>query len=216
MLSAAQISEIAETADRIGWVNGDVSAGGSAAEVKKNQQLPADHEDTRRLGQSVIAALNHKREFATTAFPKRACPPTFNRYESGMAYGNHVDAAIMPLSNLLRTDVAFTLFLSDPATYDGGELVIRMVGGETPIKLPAGSAVCYPPYFVHRVQPVTRGVRIAAIGWVESLISNAEQRAVLNDLSVATANLQRNASGSDELTRVNNVFQTLLRMWADT
>jgi iron(III) transport system substrate-binding protein len=166
-------------------VDGASTAGWSARLVKKNEQLepgPA----TRPAQQRVAQALASNQAFAAAVLPKRIAAPQFMRYGPGMAYGPHVDNAVMGEGEArLRTDVAVTVFLSAPADYDGGELVIDAAGGEESYKLAAGTAVVYPATTLHRVNPVTRGTREVAVTWVQSLVRSAERREVLFDLERA-------------------------------
>jgi PKHD-type hydroxylase len=133
-----------------------------------------------------------------------------------MQYGEHVDNAIMLTPAQMRTDVAVTLFLSDPGTYDGGELMINTGHEIREVKLPAGSLIAYPPYFVHRVAPVTRGVRLAAITWVESLVRDPQRRLLLEQMDRAMGGLHARHGQSSELHALNNCYHSLMRMWAET
>lgn len=134
-----------------------------------------------------------------------------------MTYGEHVDNSVVRMPSPMRADIALTLFLSDPESYDGGELVIKMSGGETAVKLPVGSLITYPPYYVHRVEPVTRGVRYAAVSWAESILRDPDQRSVMNRLDGTIRVLQEVDGIPDEQqTALNNVYYTLMRMWVDS
>ena len=213
LLSASELDAISTATDDAEWESGTATASGQAAEAKNNLQLSPAADANRQIGKIVVEALHRNRQFVMTTLPRRVRPPLISAYHADMAYGEHVDAAIMYAPAAMRTDVALTVFLSDPASYDGGELVIKMVGGETAVKLPAGSMVCYPPQFLHRVTPVTRGVRLAAVTWVESLVRTAEQRAVLIHLSEAIDGLRR--SGATEAAALNNSYNILMRMWSE-
>lgn len=131
-----------------------------------------------------------------------------------MQYGEHVDNSVIAAPNPIRTDIAMTLFLSDPASYDGGELVIKMSGGDTRVKFPAGSLAIYPPYYVHRVEPVTRGTRYAAISWAESVLRDPDQRRVLNQLDRTIRRLRAAPEpDAEQVTDLMNIYHTLMRMW---
>jgi PKHD-type hydroxylase len=145
-------------------------------------------------------------------WPRTVSPMLLSRYQTGMTYGRHVDDALM---KGLRTDVSFTLFLSDPQSYEGGELVIEGTFGEQAIKLEAGSVVTYPSTTLHRVEPVREGVRLAAVGWVRSYVRSAEQREILFDIETVRRRLFDRSGKSEEFDRLTKVQSNLLRAWAD-
>jgi PKHD-type hydroxylase len=216
VLNADELATIANVYARVPAVSGKSTASGLAREVKVNLQLPTEDTAVKDISRLVLKALKRNGEFYHTAFPRRAFPPLFSRYEPGMHYGEHVDNSVMAAPTPLRTDVAVTLFLSDPASYDGGELVIRDGPNETAIKLPAGSLIAYPPHFLHYVAPVTRGRRDAAITWIESLVRDLERRRVLMNIDRALTDLYARFGDQPELHRLNNCYHTLMRMWAET
>ncbi len=201
------------------WVDGRATAGHQGAAVKHNQQLAEDSAVARELGDLVLAALERHPRFISAALPHRVYPPMFNRHGAGMRFGNHVDGAVRHLpgsGDKLRTDLSATLFLADPATYDGGALVIvEPGGGERVARLAAGDLLLYPSTHVHRVEAVTRGVRLAAVLWVQSLVRDGAQRALLHDLDLSIQRLA--ATDGDEAARValTGTYHNLLRMWAD-
>ena len=219
VLNAEQISIVRSRLDRAGaaWVDGRATAGYSGAPVKHNQQIAEHSPIARELGDVVLAALERHPVFISAALPNQVYPPLFNRYEGGMTFGSHVDGAVRVLPNgiKLRTDVSATLFLSSPDEYDGGELVIEDTYGAHAVKLPAGDMVIYPATSVHRVTPVTRGVRLASFLWVQSLVRSDAQRALLFDMDNAIQRL--NATEADELARRNLVgcYHNLLRLWSE-
>ncbi len=215
VLTQDEIARIFEVFESVPFISGKATAKGGAQNVKDNLQLPPDNEQVQEIMKLVLDALKRNQEFFILAYPRRAYPPMFSRYEAGMTYGEHVDNSIMRMPKPMRTDVALTLFLSDPDSYDGGELVVKMTGGETAVKLPAGSLVTYPPYYVHRVEPVTRGVRYAAVTWAESLLRDPEQPAVMHQLDRAIRRLQENGQLPDDQTELTNVYHTLMRMWGE-
>lgn len=216
VLNADEIATLTALFTAVAPVAGSSTAQGLAAEVKHNQQLPPEHPAVQDGARIVLEALKRSTVFHHTAFPRRAYPPMFSRYEPGMQYGEHVDNAIMLTPAQMRTDVAVTLFLSEPGSYDGGELMIN-TGHETrAVKLPAGSLIAYPPYFLHRVAPVTRGVRLAAITWVESLVRDPQRRLLLEQMDRAMGGLHERHGESAELNALNNSYHSLLRMWAET
>jgi PKHD-type hydroxylase len=151
--------------------------------------------------------------------PRHIYPPMFNRYEDGMHFGNHIDGAVRRLpgsTDAIRTDVSATLFLSPPESYEGGELLIEDTHGRRTIKLPAGEMVVYPASSVHRVQPVTRGTRLACFFWVQSLVRDDAHRALLFHLDGAIQDLNQQHAAHPALVELTGVYHNLLRMWADT
>lgn len=212
------------------WTDGRSTAGPQAATVKHNQQLPLDSAATLALQALVLGALDRHPLFFSAALPKRLLPPMFNRYGGETNplghYGDHVDQAIRHIATgaqagqRVRTDLSCTLFLADPAEYDCGELVIAdsHLGslGSPRIKLPAGDALLYPGSHVHRVEPVTRGQRLASFFWIESLVRSNEHRRLLFDLDGALMKLRRRDGESAEAVSLTGTYHNLLRLWADT
>ncbi len=201
------------------WTGGKASAGTQAAQVKNNQQLPYECEASQAIGAMVLRGLERSALFLSAALPRKIFTPRINRY-AGAAnhYGNHVDSAIRSLADgqRVRTDLSCTVFLSEPAAYDGGELTITGTGGEQRIKLPAGHAVLYPGTSVHQVQAVTRGERLACFFWVESLVRSEEQRRLLFEMDMALMQLRQAHGESAATTALTGSYHNLLRMWADT
>lgn len=203
------------------WEPGALSAGSQAVTVKNNEQLHPLHPTTQDLQQQVLDALQHHAAFFSAALPRQIWPPSFNRY-TGMtnAYGNHVDSAIRhrvdrgPLPQRLRADLSCTLFLSDPDTYVGGELVLCLPQGEQPIKLAAGDMVLYPSTYVHRVEPVVQGERLACFFWIESLVRDITQRQLLYELDLQIMALRDQHGESAITTSLMGTYHNLLRLWA--
>jgi len=203
------------------WVDGRATAGHQGAAVKRNLQIAEDSALSRELGGEVLGALERSPLFISAALPARVYPPLFNRYEgsSGMHFGSHVDGAVrlLPGTNVkIRTDVSATLFLSEPEEYEGGELVVEDAYGAHQVKLPAGDLVLYPATSLHQVTPVTRGARLASFFWVESMVRDDAQRALLFDLDMAIVRLTRDAPGHASLVSLTGCYHNLLRMWART
>ncbi|MEM5385809.1 Fe2+-dependent dioxygenase [Paraburkholderia phymatum] len=201
------------------WVDGRATAGYQGAPVKRNQQIAEGSPIALELGDRIIASLERHPLFISAALPNKVYPPLFNRYEGGMHFGNHVDGAIrlVPGSGArVRTDISVTLFLTPPDEYDGGELLIEDTFGVHEVKLPAGHAIVYPGTSLHQVRPVTRGARVSSFFWVQSLVRDDAQRAMLFDLDGAIQRL--NASNGDEAARRTLVgcYHNLLRMWSET
>jgi len=192
MLIGEPLQHACERLASAGWVNGRVTAGHQSARVKDNLQLPEDHPAARDLGELIMAALQRHPLFIAAALPLRVFPPLFNRYEEGQAFGSHVDNAVRQVPGTphrIRTDLSATLFLSDPADYDGGELVVEDTYGVHSVKLPAGHLVLYPSTSLHHVRPVTRGARVASFFWIQSMVRDDATRSLLFDLDLA---IQRN------------------------
>lgn len=201
------------------WVSGLVTAGSQAAKVKNNQQLPEDAPHVAALRKLVLGALNRNALFFTATLPKRIMPPFFNRYSGATNhYGFHVDNAmrILPEGGYVRADVSATLFLSDPQTYDGGELVINDTFGQQSIKLQAGSMVIYPSSSVHQVTPVTRGERIACFMFIQSMVRDPSQRRLLYEMDMALLQLRQNIGETEAVVNLTGTYHNLLRQWAES
>jgi PKHD-type hydroxylase len=204
------------------WGDGRATAGVQSAQVKKNEQLPQDGPATRALQQIVLAGLNRHSIFFSAALPKRVFPPLFNRYGGeANTFGSHVDNAVRFVpggqAERVRTDVSCTLFLADPDSYDGGELVVEDTFGEQRVKLPAGDMVMYPGTSVHRVEPVTRGYRVASFFWLESMVRSDEKRRLLFDMDTHLMRLRSSAGETEPaVIGLTGTYHNLLRMWADT
>ena len=219
LLSPEQLQQARALLDRAAWVDGKATAGHQSAQVKHNLQIPEGSAEARALGEMVLRALQSNALFITAVLPKQVFPPLFNRYDPGMTFGAHVDNAIRQVtgtSHRIRTDVSCTLFLNDPADYDGGELTVEDTYGAHRVKLPAGSAVVYPATSLHRVEPVTRGSRLASFFWIQSMVRDDGQRALLFDLDMAINRLRGDVP-ADHASPValTAVYHNLLRRWAD-
>jgi PKHD-type hydroxylase len=214
-------SEVETIRARLGeetFVSGIQTANGRAREVKNNLQLPAGSGAERDLEKLVRAAFERNNTVLAKVLPLRVAPARFSRYEAGMEYGWHVDAAVMASAagQPVRTDLACTVFLADPASYGGGELTIQTPLGTVSAKLPAGDAIIYPANTVHRVEPVTQGVRQVALLWIQSMVASAEQRQLLGDLGNAIGKLRSNSSPASEIDTLSGVHSNLVRMWSQT
>ena len=202
------------------WVDGKVTAGAQSALAKNNQQLPEGNAAAKEIGAAILAALGRNALFVSAALPKRIFPPLFNRYGAaeGHGFGNHVDNAIrfLPDGSRLRTDLSATLFLSDPDSYDGGELTVEDTYGLHRVKLPAGDMILYPATSLHRVEPITRGERLASFFWIESMIRDDGQRTLLLDLDIAARSLAERCGDDDPaIVSLTGCYHNLLRRWAD-
>ena len=198
------------------WVDGRATAGHQGARVKDNRQIDERSPIARALGDIILAALERHPLFISATLPQRVYPPMFNSYEGGMHFGSHVDGAVRLLpgsGEKIRTDVSATLFLSSPESYDGGELVIEDTYGTHTVKLGAGDLVLYPASSLHRVAPVTRGKRIASFFWVQSMVRDDTQRAILYDLDRSIQRLNSRVSDDPAMVDLVGVYHNLLRQW---
>jgi len=220
-LDAQSLHELRSRLEAAGqaWVDGRVSAGWQGAPVKHNEQIDERSAVAAECQSIVLGALERHPLFISAVLPNEVYPPMFNRYGQGMAFGAHVDGSVRlhpHTGRKLRTDVSATLFLSEPHEYDGGELVIHETFGVQRVKLAAGHMAVYPATSLHEVTPITRGSRLASFFWIQSLVRDDAQRAMLFDLDNAIQRL--NQSGADALARRNLVglYHNLLRQWSDT
>jgi PKHD-type hydroxylase len=218
LFSAEEAAQIRRRLSEADWVDGKVTAGAQSAQAKRNQQLPESSALARELGDEILKRLAVTGLFMAAALPDRIYPPLFNRYAEGHDFGDHVDNAIRPINGTrerVRTDLSATLFLEDPEAYDGGELVVRDTYGHHAVKLPAGHLVLYPGSSLHRVEPVTRGVRVASFFWIQSLVRDDGARALLLDMDVAIQRLTRGNAEREPLIQLTGVYHNLLRKWAE-
>ena len=220
VLASAQVVEARAVLARAAWVDGRGTAGHQSAQVKENLQVPEGGAEHRALGDMVVAALERNALFSSAVLPLRVFPPLFNRYDPGMRFGAHVDNAIRQVTGTphrIRTDVSCTLFLTDPADYDGGELTVEDSYGEHRVKLPAGDAVVYPATSLQRVEPVARGARVSCFLRVQSMVRDDGQRSLLFDLDMAINRLRGSGLPADHPSPVQltAVYHNLLRRWAD-
>jgi PKHD-type hydroxylase len=218
VLSADQVAQFRARMDGAAWVDGNVTSGHQSAQAKYNEQLPEDSPVARELGEAIVGALGRNQLFFSAALPRRVFPPLFNRYQGGMEFGNHVDGAVRvhgPSGLRIRTDISATLFLSAPEDYDGGELLVEDAYGVQRVKLPAGHMVLYPATSLHRVTPVTRGARVASFFWVQSMVREDAQRALLFDMDMAILRLSTDNPGNPALVSLTGCYHNLLRMWSE-
>jgi PKHD-type hydroxylase len=218
VLAAEQVAQFRARMDAATWIDGNVTSGYQSAQAKKNEQLAEESREARELGETIVAALGRNQLFFSAALPKRIFPPLFNRYRGGMEFGNHVDGAVRvhaPSGLRIRTDISATLFLAPPDEYDGGELLVEDAYGVQKVKLPAGDMILYPSTSLHRVTPVTRGVRLASFFWIQSMVGDDAQRALLFDMDMAIVRLTRETPGSPALVSLTGCYHNLLRMWAE-
>jgi len=218
VLTPDQVAHCRRVLDRAEWVDGKVTAGFQSGKAKNNAQVPEGHPAARELGDIVLEALERNMLFVAAALPLKVFPPLFNRYAGGQNFGNHVDNAIRQVTNRphrVRTDLSATLFLSAPEEYDGGELVVDDSYGAHTVKLPAGDMVLYPSGSLHRVEPVTRGARVASFFWIQSMVRDDGERTLLFDLDNAIRQVGQATPDHPAVVQLTSVYHNLLRRWAD-
>lgn len=219
LLSADQVAHVRAVIDMAEWVDGNATSGTQSALAKRNEQLPEGAPAHAEAGAIILDALAASPAFVAAALPLKVFPPLFNRYGEGQAFDTHVDNAIRIQRGTdfrIRSDLSMTVFLEDPAAYDGGELVIEGSFGEQRVKLPAGHAVLYPSSSLHHVTPVTRGVRVASFFWLQSMVRDDGNRRILFDLDRAVQRLTGQLGGADRsVIELTGVYHNLLRSWAD-
>ena len=215
VLTPEELQLIVETLEQADFVEGKTTAGWHAKLVKDNLQLKGEATYAQQLRKQVKSALKRNVLFQSAIQPKRIHTILFSRYEKGMSYGTHVDNALMGDREFWRSDVSFTLFLSSPSTYEGGELVIESSDGDRRYKLEAGSMIVYPSSSLHRVEEVTAGVRLATVGWVQSLIRDPNERELLFDLDTARRSIFAREGKTIEFDLISKSYANLLRKWAE-
>lgn len=216
LLNPPQLQKVHELLADAEFVDGKLSAGFAASRVKHNEEMRQEPERLQRLARILMASLGHNEHFRFGALPHRVADPIFARYRPGMTYGDHVDDPIMGSTGpRFRSDVSLTLFLNEPDSYEGGELVIRTPFGDRRVKLPAGDVVIYPSSSLHHVAEVTRGERLVALTWIQSFVRGAAQRELLFELDQAREHLLRTEPDSEHAKAVDRSYANLLRMWAD-
>jgi PKHD-type hydroxylase len=218
LLDADAVARCRQALQGADWTDGRVTAGHQSTRVKHNRQIPEGSPVARQLGELVLEALERSPLFVSAALPQRVFPPLFNRYDKDMAFGPHVDNALRasPGSPVrMRTDLSATLFLSDPDSYDGGELVVQDTHGNHPVKLPAGDLILYPASSVHHVTPITRGSRLASFFWIQSLVRDPTRRRLLFELDMNIIQLNRVLPDSPVAVSLTGIYHNLLRGWAE-
>lgn len=218
MLSGEEVALYRQVFQDFPWLDGKSTAMGMAASVKQNNQADPTDSRVQQLSNEVLNRIGSTAKLVSAALPQRIFPPVFNRYQQAETYGYHVDAAVMRIPgtpDVLRSDVSMTLFFSEPDEYEGGELVIATEFGEQKVKLPAGSAVVYPSSSLHKVTAVTKGERIAAITWMQSMVADISLRQTLYELDQTIQSLiARQNTNREELDRLHNVYHNLIRQFA--
>jgi PKHD-type hydroxylase len=216
ILSPEEVKAVRDAAQSGQFVDGMNSAGFLVADRKMNEELAVGAEGRDQLVRMVLTRLWQNKTLQVLARPRRIMPPIMSRYRPGMRYGDHMDNAIMGGAQPFRVDCSITIFLEDPDSYEGGELVIDTSPGTQRIKLPPGDAMVYPTHYVHRVEEVTKGERLALVTWIESTVRDPARRQVLFELAVVAEDLHQRAPESDAFMTLEKARFNLLRMWADT
>lgn len=219
VLNEQQLADARELLLNAQWADGKITAGYQSAKAKHNLQLPEDSDECRQIGDVILKSLGANGQFVSAALPARIYPPLFNCYEGGSSFGVHVDNAIRYVPGTpvkVRTDIAMTLFLSEPDEYEGGELVIEDTFGSHRVKLDGGNMILYPGTSLHRVTPVSHGRRLASFFWLQSMVASDERRRLLFELDSSIRNLNTQIEDSPELVRLTSVYHNLLRQWAET
>jgi PKHD-type hydroxylase len=222
VLNLEQINTCRQLLSQADWADGKITAGHQSAKAKHNLQLPETHPIAQQLSAMILAALHQNPLFVSAALPLKIFPPLFNCYQSGGHFGLHVDNAIRDLRSpdgqtiidRVRTDISATLFLSQPDEYEGGELLIEDTYGAKRVKLPAGHLILYPSTSLHQVDPVTQGARVASFFWIQSLVREDAQRAVLFDMDQSIQQLNIATPDHPALVQLTGVYHNLVRMWS--
>lgn len=214
ILTENQLKVIQTLLSNADFMDGKLSAGKEASTVKNNTELSKNSPLHEQLNQMVMSSLLKNAEYQASVFPLKVATPFYARYAAGMDYGFHVDDPVMgPLQGRYRSDISTTVFLNDG--YEGGELVIKTAFGEQSIKLNAGDAVVYPSSSLHKVNPVTKGERLVAVTWAQSMIRDTSKRELLYELGQARETLLNKAPKSTETSHVSNVYANLVRRWSE-
>ncbi|MCE3255579.1 MAG: Fe2+-dependent dioxygenase [Rickettsiaceae bacterium] len=220
LLSAETVKHCRDLLQNSTWKDGKHTAGLQSSQVKNNQQLPEEAAELPELRQIIMQNLQRNGLFFSAALPRRVFPPLFNRYSGETnSFGNHVDNAIRTMRTTgesIRTDVSCTVFLCDPSEYEGGELVIEDTFGTNSIKLKAGDAILYPATSLHRVNPVTKGERLASFFWIESMVRSNDHRRILFDMDLAITALRNTSGDSQPVVTLTACYHNLLRLWSET
>jgi PKHD-type hydroxylase len=220
LFDAEGVARLRAILDAGDWIDGNATSGYQSALAKRNRQLSEDGPAAREAGALVLDALGRTPLFIAAALPLRIYPPLFNSYAGGEAFDVHVDNAVRIHRGgdfRIRSDLSATLFLEDPESYDGGELIVEGQFGAQAVKLPAGHMILYPSSSLHRVAPVTRGRRVASFFWIQSMVRDTEARRTLFELDMAIQTIAQDRGHDDpSILQLTGVYHNLLRRWADS
>lgn len=215
VLSPQEVVDISQCLKAVEFQDGKTTAGWHSRLVKNNEQASVANQNMSDVQDKILGAIQRNQIVRMACIPYRFTPITISRYRKGMEYGLHVDDPIHFSQPIVRADVSFTLFLNDPESYDGGELMTRANNATLSAKLKAGSGVFYPSGSVHKVQPVQSGQRLAAIGWIQSMVRSAEKREILFDLDTSARQLFEKEGKTDVFDTLAKTAANLLRMWSE-
>ena len=216
LLSKDEIRAITSGLFSAQFLDGGMSGGLLGSQLKNNTQVPPNSPQYRELSELVLGAVRKNEQFNAKAIPRRILSPIFSSYTKDQEYKKHVDAAMMGPYPGMRTDLSITIFLNDPSAYRGGELVLETAFGEQEYKLTPGDAILYPTHYVHHVNKITKGRRLAAVTWIESMIPDPQKREILTDLGEVAEILVNNKSNLELITKLEKGRLNLLRMWTNT
>jgi PKHD-type hydroxylase len=215
VLTERELQAVRQILDNAHFVDGKLSAGIAAKRVKHNEEVDMRAQELQQLNNLVMNKLVQHDVYRAAALPMRVAAPFYARYSEGMSYGDHVDDPIMQAQGPYRSDISITIFLSEPGEYEGGELVVNTQFGPREVKLPAGYAVMYPSSSVHHVNEVTRGTRLVAVTWLQSLIRDPAKRELLYDLYQVREKLLASAPDDEDTKKIDRTYVNLVRMWGD-
>jgi len=215
VVGPTQLETVNQLLDDAPFVDGKLSAGMAARQVKNNEELDQSSDLFEKLNSLVLSNLLRHPAFRNAALPHKFAAPFYARYTQGMGYGDHIDDPVMGSPNHYRSDVSTTVFLNSPESYEGGELIVRTTYGDKTVKLPAGHAVVYPSSSLHHVNEVTSGERRVMVTWIQSMVRDAAKRELLYELNTVRERLLRKAPGEEETGKIDIVYSNLVRMWAD-
>ncbi len=218
LLGKEQVQQVLQMMQGAQFRHGSESAGplGQNLKIKDNVEIAPGNAGHREISDMVLATMQRNERFKLAAVPRRILPPLFSCYGEGQYYGAHVDSALMGPFPGLRSDLSITIFLAPPESYDGGELIIESEFGEHSYKLPAGDAIVYPTHYLHRVTQVTRGQRLAAVTWIESMVPDPAKRRILVELAELMGWMMQTNADAKSLKKLEKTRLNLLRMWVDT
>lgn len=215
VLSHEVLLKVREIIDSEKFVDGKLSAGIAAGRVKNNEEIDVQSPRLAQLNNLVMGSLVQHPVYRAAVLPLKVAAPYYARYQAGMSYGDHIDDPIMQAEAPYRSDVSITIFLNDPADYDGGELVVRTTFGDKEVKLPAGDAIVYPSSSIHHVNEVTQGIRLVAVTWIQSMVRDPSKREILYDLYQARESMLASTPEDDITKKIDHSYVNLVRMWSE-